>query len=220
MKNLVFLLDFDDTLFNNDQLLDEFHQFVSNALGPENSRQFWNIAEQLRTELGYVDYLGTIQRYRVASNNQPDQSGFASFLFDYPYISQVYPDTYDVLHHLKKWGPTVILTDGDIVFQPYKIKASGLWHMVDAKVLLYIHKEQHLAQIQQAYPSTHYLVVDDKLPILAAMHAQLNERITTVFIQQGHYAHESTLAGYSYRADFSIRHIGELLPIVRELRHR
>lgn len=218
MRKLAFLLDFDNTLFDNDRFLSQFHQFLDITIGPGNSKTFWSISKQLRDECGFVDYLGALQRYRIAAKSGEDLTGIGSFMFDYPFSSRVFPDAIQVLRQLQKWGKTVILTDGDMVFQPYKIKASGLWHQVAANVLIYIHKEQSLDKIQQACPAAHYVLVDDRLSILASFHDQLKERITTVFIHQGHYARESDQLPSAFSPDFTIQHISELIPVVQELR--
>src|ERR1022692_5316384 len=112
----------------------------------------------------------------------------SSFLVDYPFAARLYPGALETIAHLDRWGPTVILSDGDVVFQPRKVQRSGLWEAVDGRVLIYIHKEQMLTEVEQRYPAHHFVMVDDKLRILAAMKTVLGNRLTTVFPRQGHYA--------------------------------
>ena len=214
-SEVVFLLDVDNTLLDNDRIIADLRVHLEDEFGAASADRYWTIFEQLRGELGYVDYLGTLQRYR----NEVDQGGagdrrlllMSSFLIDYPFADRLYPGALDVVARLGKLGPTVILSDGDVVFQPRKIQRSGLWNAVDGRVLVYIHKERMLDQMQLLYPASRYVMVDDKLRILAAMKEIMGERLVTIFPRQGHYAEDpASIAGYP-AADCTVEHIGDLL---------
>ena len=210
----VFLLDVDNTLLDNDHILADLRQHLEREFGGACANDFWTIFEELRQELGYADYLGALQRYRVKAERQPgDQAQLlemSGFLVDYPFPDRLYPKAMEVIRHLATLGTPVILSDGDVVFQPRKIQRSGLWAAVEGRVLIFIHKEQMLTTVEQLFPARHYVMVDDKLRILAAMKSIWQGRLTTVFPRQGHYARDqASIAGYP-AADLSIEHIGEL----------
>lgn len=208
---VVFLLDVDNTLLDNDRIEADLKNHLDHEFGAENRRRYWTIFETLRAELGYADYLGALQRYRLEDLNDPKLLLMSSFLVDYPFARRLYPGALDVIKHLRKWGPTVILSDGDVVFQPRKVQRSGLWETVEGRVLIYIHKEQMLEAVVRRYPAGHYIMVDDKLRVLAAMKAIWGERLRTVFPRQGHYAFDSkNIAAYP-PADLTIEHIGQLV---------
>ncbi len=189
---VVFLLDVDNTLLDNDRIIVDLQRHLESEFGRARADQYWAAFEALRSELGYADYLGALQRYRLAvEGSDSDQQRLASlsgFLIDYPFAARLYPGALEVVDHLTRLGPTVILSDGDVVFQPRKIQRSGLWDAVGGRVLIYIHKEKTLVAMQRRYPTRHYVMVDDKLRILAAMKEVLQQRLTTVFVRQGHYA--------------------------------
>lgn len=211
LGEVVFLLDCDNTLLDNDRVIDDLRAHLANEFGPENRDRYWEIFEALRAELGYADYLGALQRYRLGALNDPRLLLMSSFLVDYPFADRLYPNALGVIEHLRRWGPTVILSDGDVVFQPRKVQRSGLWEAVEGRVLIYIHKEQMLVDLEQRYPARHYVMVDDKLRILAAMKEILQDRLTTVFPRQGHYALDPhNLSAYP-PADLAIERIGNLL---------
>ncbi len=208
---VVFLFDVDNTLLNNDQVQNDLLLHIEREFGPENRDRYWAIFEQLRDELGYADYLGALQRYRLEAIHDPKLLMMSSFLVDYPFANRLYPGSLDVLEHLHPWGPTVILSDGDVVFQPRKVQRSGLWEAVEGRVLIYIHKERMLDDVEQRYPARHYVMVDDKLRILAAMKEIRGDRLTTVFPRQGHYALDpKNLADYP-PADITVERIGDLV---------
>jgi FMN phosphatase YigB (HAD superfamily) len=210
-NDVVFFLDVDNTLLDNDQVERDLRQHLADAFGADRASRYWDIFEELRSELGYADYLGALQRYRVENMRDPHLLGISLYLIDYPFADRLYPRALDVVARLKTWGPTVLLTDGDVVFQPRKIERSGLWDAVDGQVLIYIHKEQMLDDVAERYPAQHYVMVDDKLRILAAMKAIWGDRLTTVFPRQGHYALDpKALAAYP-PADVTVEHIGDLL---------
>ena len=210
-NELVFLLDVDNTLLDNDRIVADLSAHLAQEFGDESRDRYWKIFEALRVELGYADDLGALQRYRVGAMNDPRLLMMSSFLVDYPFAERLYPGALDVIAHLRRWGQTVILSDGDVVFQPRKVQQSGLWDAVEGRVLIYLHKEPMLDDVEQCYPACHYIMVDDKLRILAAMKKVLGERLTTVFPRQGHYALDPhNLSAYP-PADLAIERIGDLL---------
>jgi FMN phosphatase YigB (HAD superfamily) len=208
---LIFLLDVDNTLLDNDRLREDLMRHLAQQFGAENRDRYNAILEELRAELGYVDYLGALQRYRLADMNDSRLLWMSAFLVDYPFADLLYPGALDAVAHLRRWGRTVILTDGDVIFQPRKIQRSGLWQAVEGRVLIYIHKEQMLDAVAQQYPARHYVMVDDKLRILAAMKNTWGTRLTTIFPRQGHYALDSkNIAAYA-PADITVERIGDLI---------
>jgi FMN phosphatase YigB (HAD superfamily) len=207
---VVFLLDVDNTLLDNDRVAADLKRYLIREIGAEREECYWAIFESLRTEVGYADYLGALQRYRVEYPRDPHVLALSSYLVDYPFANRLFPGSLDVIEHLAQWGPTVILTDGDVVFQPRKIERSGLLNAVERRVLIYIHKEQELDDVERRYPAEHYVLVDDKIRILTAFKKLWGERLTTVFPRQGHYAHASEVASHP-RPDITIERIGELV---------
>jgi len=208
---VVFLLDVDNTLLDNDRVQADLKVYLEREFGLENSNRYWAIFDQLRAELGYADYLGALQRYRLGDMHDPRLLVVSSFLVDYPFAKRLYPGSLDAIVHLRKWGPTVILSDGDVVFQPRKVQRSGLWEAVEGRVLIYIHKEQMLDDVRQRYPARHYVMVDDKLRILAAMKSICGGQLTTVFPRQGHYALDPKIVAANPPADITIQRIGDLV---------
>ena len=209
--DIVLLLDCDNTLLDNDLVQDDLREHLASEFGSESRDRYWAIFEQLRAELGYADYLGALQRYRLGDTTDPRLLLMSSFLVDYPFASRLYPGALDVIRHLRAWGLTVILSDGDVVFQPRKIQRSGLWAAVEGRVLIYIHKERMLDAVAERYPARHYVMVDDKLRILSVMKKQWQDRLTTVFPRQGHYALDrENLIAYP-AADLTVERIGDLV---------
>lgn len=209
--DVVVLLDCDNTLLDNDLVQDDLRDHLAREFGVDSRDRYWAIFEQLRGELGYADYLGALQRYRLGEMNDPRVLLMSSFLVDYPFASRLYPDALAAIRHLRTWGVTVILSDGDVVFQPRKIQRSGLWAAVEGRVLIYIHKEQMLDAVAERYPARHYVMVDDKLRILAAMKQAWRDRVTTIFPRQGHYALDpSNIIAYP-AADLTVERIGDLV---------
>jgi FMN phosphatase YigB (HAD superfamily) len=207
---MVFLFDVDNTLLDNDRIEKDLRRFLERELGAESRERYFAIFEELRAELGYTDYLGALQRYRLEDLCDVRLLIMSSFLVDYPFANRLYPGSLDILEQFLKWGPTVILSDGDVVFQPRKVQRSGLWEAVEGRVLIYIHKEQMLDDVERHYPARHYVMVDDKLRILAAMKKKWGNRLTTVWPRQGHYALDSnTIASYP-PADIAIERISDL----------
>jgi len=207
---VVFLLDVDNTLLDNDRVSADLHRYLTREVGPERADRYWAIFEALRIELGYADYLGALQRYRLESPCDPHVLAVSSFLVNYPFANRLYPESLDVLERLGGWGPTVILSDGDVVFQPRKIECSGLFDAVERRVLIYVHKEQELADVERRFPADHYVLVDDKIRILTAVKRVWDRRLTTVFVRQGHYARAPDGLNYP-PPDVTIERIGDLL---------
>ena len=208
---VVFLFDCDNTLLDNDRVVVDLRMHLESEFGTKNRDRYFEIFEALRKELGYADYLGALQRYRLGAMNNPRLLQMSSYLVDYPFADRLYPGALDAIEHLGAWGSTVILSDGDVVFQPRKIQRSGLWDAVDGRVLIYIHKEQMLDDVAQRYPARHYVMVDDKLRILAAMKNVWRNRVTTVFPRQGHYALDPQNIATYPAADRTVERICDLV---------
>ncbi len=209
--SVVFLVDVDNTLLDNDRISADLKQHLEREVGHERQERYWAIFEALRAELGYADYLGALQRYRVEHPRDPHVLTVSSFLVNYPFASRLYPNALDVLARFRGWGPTVIFSDGDAVFQPLKVERSGLQEAVGGDVLIYIHKERELDDVERRYPAERYVLVDDKLQILTALKQAWRERVTTVFPRQGHYAHDAAALATYPPADVSVDRIGDLL---------
>jgi FMN phosphatase YigB (HAD superfamily) len=187
---VVFLVDVDNTLLDNDRIIADLREHLTRAFGADRQGRYWEIFETLRAELGYTDYLGALQRYRIENPHDAHFLKLSFFLLDYPFADRLFPGSLQVLETLTSWGRTVIVSDGDVVFQPHKVERAGLYEAVDGHVLIYIHKELELDEIEKLYPAAHYVMVDDKVRILAAMKAVWGNRVTTVFPVQGQYAHD------------------------------
>jgi FMN phosphatase YigB (HAD superfamily) len=205
---MVFLVDVDNTLLDNDRIQDDLKRHLEREFGAKSRDRYWAILEALFVELGYRDYLGALQRYRAEHPQDVHLISMSSYLVDYPFAYRLYPGALDVLEQLRAWGATVILSDGDVVFQPRKVQRSGIWEAVDGHVLIYIHKEEMLEDVERRYPAQHYVLVDDKPRILAAVKDAWGDRVTTIFPRQGQYAHDAK----AYRpADLTVERIGDLL---------
>jgi FMN phosphatase YigB (HAD superfamily) len=216
-SQIVCLFDVDNTLLDNDAIQTDLGEHLRRQFGAERCERYWTIFEQLRRELGYADYLGALQRYRLEDLDDPQLFGISFFLLDYPFAQRLYPGALAALERCGASARTVILSDGDVVFQPRKVQRSGLWDAVGGRVLIYLHKEQMLAAVARRYPAAHYLVIDDKLRILSAVKRQWGSRVTTVFVAQGHYASDPReLAAYP-SADVTLPKIGELVSVAAEL---
>jgi hypothetical protein len=209
--DVVFLFDVDNTLLDNDRIAVDLQRHLEREVGPEREQRYWAIFEELRDELGYADYLGALQRYRIEYPRDPHLLTVSNFLVNYPFANRLFPNSLDVIEHVKQWGPAVILSDGDVVFQPRKVERSGLFDAVENNVLIYIHKEQELDDVERRYPAQHYVLVDDKLRILTAVKQSWGSRVTTVFPRQGHYALDPQILASYPPADVSVARIGELL---------
>ncbi len=210
-SNVVFLFDVDNTLLDNDRVTADLKRHLEKEVGDERQQRYWEFFEQMRAELGYADYLGALQRYRVEYPRDPSLLTVSSFMINYPFATRLYPDSLDVIEHVGQWGKPVILSDGDVVFQPRKIHRSGIYDAVDGNVLIYIHKEKELDDVEQRFPAEHYVLVDDKLRILTAVKEIWGDRVTTVFPKQGHYALDAQSITGLPPADIAINRIGDLL---------
>ena len=208
---IVFLVDVDNTLLDNDGIQQDLKDHLERAYGRDARDRYWRILEDLFSELGYRDYLGALQRFRIEHPREVELLSMSAYLIDYPFAGRLFPSALDVLKQLSDFGPTVILSDGDVVFQPHKVERAGLSDAVDGRVLIYIHKEEALDDVERRFPSEHYVVIDDKLRILAAVKRFWRDRVTTVFPQQGSYARDPKMVGASPPADVTIERIGDLL---------
>jgi hypothetical protein len=207
---VVFLVDVDNTLLDNDRIQDDIQRHLEREFGAEARDRYWTIQEKLFVELGYRDYLGALQRYRVEHPDEVHLLSMSSYLLDYPFADRLFSGALQVLERLRLWGRTVILSDGDVVFQPRKVERSGLFKAVEGRVLIYIHKEQALGDVERRYPARHYVLVDDKPRILTAVKEIWGERVTTVFPRQGKFAREASVPAYP-AADVMVERIGDLL---------
>jgi FMN phosphatase YigB (HAD superfamily) len=208
---VVFLFDVDNTLLDNDRVIGDLRRHLEREVGPERSERYWAIFEELRAELGYADYLGALQRYRVEYPYDTHLLTVSTYLVNYPFANRLFPNSLDVIEHCKQWGPVVILSDGDVVFQPRKVECSGLFEAVESNVLIYVHKELELADVERRYPAERYVMVDDKPRILAAMSSAWGSRLTTVFPRQGHYALDPAETTKYPPPDLTVERIGDLL---------
>ena len=211
LEPLVFLFDVDNTLLDNDQVSADLRSYLLEHFGEAACAEYWEVFEELRSELGYADYLGALQRYRVRHLREPGLLRMSEYLIDYPFAERLYPGALEAVRHVRQVGPAVILSDGDVVFQPRKVQQSGLGDAFGDRVLIYVHKEQELEDVERRFPAAHYVLVDDKLRILDAVKRIWGSRVTTVFPRQGHYAHDPKVLATYPPADVTIGRIGELL---------
>jgi len=210
-NRVVFLFDIDNTLLNNDQVTADLQKHLATEVGAEGAKHYWDLFEELRRELGYADYLGALQRYRIEYPRDLRVLTVSRFLIDYPFANRLFANSLDAIRHVQGWGLAALLSDGDVVFQPRKAHRSGLFETVSGNMMIYVHKERELADVVRRYPADHYVMVDDKLRILAAMKKIWRKRLTTVFVRQGHYATDpAALAGYP-PPDVTLERIGDLL---------
>src|SRR5499426_2069192 len=211
MGSPVFLLDVDNTLLDNDRIARDLKDHLERFFSLNACERYWSILEELRRELGYADFLGALQRYRLEQQHDPRLLRMSSFLIDYPFADRLYPRALEVIKHLESMGAVVILSDGDAVFQPRKVERCGLWAAVKGRVLIYIHKEQMLDDVEHHYPAEHYVFVDDKIRLLTAVKQIWQSRVTTVFPQQGRYARDPVALKTYPPADETVARIGDLL---------
>jgi FMN phosphatase YigB (HAD superfamily) len=208
---IVFLVDVDNTLLDNDRIQEDLKDHLERAYGRAARERYWTILEDHFAELGYRDYIGALQRLRVEHPREVELLSMSSFLIDYPFAERLFPAAREVLKRLRGFGLTVILSDGDVVFQPRKVEHAGLSEAVDGRVLIYIHKEEALDDVERRYPAEHYVAIDDKLRILTAVKQFWGERVTTMFVRQGTYAHDPRVIRAFPPADVTIERIGDLL---------
>ena len=206
----VFFFDVDNTLLNNDRIAEDLKRYLTTEVGAASSERYWEIFEQLRTELGYADYLGALQRYRIERPRDPKLLAVSHFMINYPFANRLFPESLDAVQYAQRLGLAVILSDGDVVFQPRKVDRSGLYEFFEGHVLIYIHKELELDDVEAKYPAAHYVMVDDKVRILAAIKKHWGARVTTVFPRQGHYALDAAQVAQYPKPDITIERIGEL----------
>jgi len=209
--DVVFLFDVDNTMLNNDRVQADLDMHIGLEHGNAARDRYWQIFETLRAELGYADYLGALERYRLEEMHDPRLLRISNWLVDYPFADRLYPGTHDAINHAKQWGPVVILSDGDAVFQPRKVDRSGLWRAFDGHVLIYIHKEEELEDVERLYPAKHYVLIDDKLRILHTVKTIWGDRVTTVFPRQGHYATDPEVLAKYPHGDIQLNQIGDLV---------
>ena len=209
----VFLFDVDNTLLDNDRVTADLKRFLVRELGEAREKQYWQIFEQLRAELGYADYLGALQRYRAKHPRDSHILSVSTFLINYQFANRLFPDSLDAVDAAKQQGKAVIMSDGDAVFQPRKIERSGLMEAVESNILIYIHKEHELEDVERRYPADHYVLIDDKVRILDAVKRIWGKRVTTVFPRQGHYARDEKAISQYARPDVTIERIGEFLQL-------
>ena len=208
-SEIVCLFDVDNTLLDHDRVTADLRRHLQSTVGPERARRYWELFEEIRSELGYADYLGALQRYRIEHPRDEHVLEVSYYLIRYPFANRLLPGSIDAVEQAQKWGPAVILSDGDVVFQPHKVFRSGLYEVFDGNVLIYVHKEHELDDVEQRYPAEHYVVIDDKLRILSAIKKYWGPRVTTVFVRQGHYAlAPEALAQYG-PADINLERIDE-----------
>lgn len=210
-QDLIFLFDVDNTLLDNDRVQQDLREYLAREHGEAARDRYWAIFEELRGELGYADYLGALERLRLESLHDPRVLRMANWLVDYPFAHRLYPFALDVVAHVQQWGQAVILSDGDAVFQPRKVDRSGVWAAVGGRVLIYVHKEIELEDVERLFPARRYVMIDDKLRILHAIKTAWGDRVTTVFPRQGHYAHDPDALARYPAADVQIERIGDLL---------
>ena len=209
----VFLFDVDNTLLDNDAVQDDLGNHLEREFGRVKRDRYWAIFEELRGQLGYADYLGALQRYRLENLDDQQLLLMSSFLVDYPFPKQLYPGALAAIAHCRRIGPTVVLSDGDVVFQPRKIQRSGIWDAVEGRVLIYLHKEKMLEAVAHRYPAKHYVMVDDKVRILAALKQSWGSKLTTIFVRQGHYALDMANISAYPAADITLEKIGDLAKV-------
>jgi FMN phosphatase YigB (HAD superfamily) len=210
-EGMIFLLDVDNTLLDNDRFAADLGDRLESAFGATERARYWEIFGRRREALGLADYLGALQDFRSGVEDNPQLLDMSDFLLEYPFASRLFPQALEAVAHLRTLGLPVVLSDGDIVFQPRKIHRSGIWAAVEGRVLIYLHKEKMLEHMQQRYPAKHYVMVDDKANILAAMKSALGARLTTVFVRQGHYALSAESKSAEPAPDLVIERIGDLL---------
>jgi hypothetical protein len=211
MDDIVFLFDVDNTLIDNDRVQAHLGEHLAECYGRSACDRYWAIFETLRSELGYADYLGALERYRVEALHDPRILEMSNWLVDYPFADRLYPRALEAVAHVAQWGRVVVLSDGDAVFQPRKVQRSGIWDAFGGRVLIYIHKEEELDDVERFYPARHYVLIDDKLRILTTVKGIWGDRVTTVFPRQGHYATDPKILATYPHGDRQVENIADLL---------
>jgi FMN phosphatase YigB (HAD superfamily) len=213
VSDTVFLFDVDNTLLDNDRFQEDLRDHILETHGKEANERYWAHFEDIRKSVGYADYIGALERYRAENLHNPRLLLLSNWLLDYPFAHLLYPDALKVVEHVRRWGPAVILSDGDAVFQPRKIERSGLWRAFEDRILIYVHKEVELRDVEKWHPAKRYVLVDDKLRILDAVKKLWGSKVFTVFPKQGHYAHDPAVLTTFQPADLAIEKIGDLLSV-------
>src|SRR3984893_14415192 len=208
---VIFLLDVDNTLLDNDRFAADLGDRLEQSFGASERERYWAIFGRLREQLGLADYLASLPAFRVGLDDHPDLRAMSEFLLEYPFTARLFPRALEAVAHLNTLGRPVVLSDGDIIFQPRKIQRSGIWDAVGGRVMIYLHKERVLDHMQQRYPAKHYVMVDDKPTLLAAMKSTLKEKLTPVFVRQGHYALAPESNSVKPAPDMTIERIGDLI---------
>jgi len=211
--DVVFLLDVDNTLLDNDRFGADLSDRLEQGFGRAGRERYWAIFTGLRERLGLADYLGSLQSFRSGLDDDPHLLRMSEYLLEYPFSALVYPQALAAIEHLRAFGRPAVLSDGDVVFQPRKIQRAGIWDAVGGRVLIYLHKEQVLDHVLMRYPASHYVMIDDKANLLAAMKSTLGEKLTTVFVRQGHYALAAESNSVQPPPDRVIERIGDLLTL-------
>jgi FMN phosphatase YigB (HAD superfamily) len=211
MAPVIFLVDVDDTLLDNDRIRTDIQEHLADSYGVVLAERYWTVQERRFVELGYRDYLGAVQEWWEGESADPRLLELSRYLLDYPFADRLYEGALDVLAHLRSLGRTIVLTDGDAVFQPTKVERAGIAAAVDGHVLVYIHKELELDDVERRYPAARYVLVDDKLRILSAAKGFWGERVTTVLPLQGQFATDPEIAAAHPAADVTVEEIGDLL---------
>lgn len=206
----MFFFDVDNTLIDNDRVAEDLKRHLANKVGETSGRRYWELFEELRSELGYADYLGALQRYRIEQPRDPKLLAVSHFMINYPFANRLFPESLDAVEYARSLGRAAILSDGDVVFQPRKIDRSGLHEIFEGRVLIYIHKELELDDVETKFPATHYVMVDDKVRILSAIKKHWGKKVTTVFPRQGHYALDTAQVAQYPKPDITLERIGEL----------
>ncbi|MGO4335238.1 HAD family hydrolase [Labrys sp. KB_33_2] len=214
-RKLVVLLDVDNTLLDNDRFGEDLGDHIEEAFGADQRARYWTIYGKIRDDYGYADYLAALQLFRAGLDDDPDLLQMSKFLLEYPFAERVFPKALEAIAHLKSFSAPAVLSDGDIVFQPRKVQRAGLWDAVEGRVMIYLHKEQMLDSVQRHYPAEHYAMVDDKPRLLAKMKAVMGDKLTTIFVRQGHYALEADMNTVDPKPDVTIERIGDLLSLDR-----
>lgn len=211
--SLVFLLDVDNTLLDNDRFGADLGSRLEQSFGREARLRYFAIFEELRERVGFADYLGSLQAFRAGLDDDPQLLRMSEYLLEYPFADLLFPQALAAIDHLRSLGRPVVLSDGDVVFQPRKVQHAGIWDAVNGAVLIYVHKERVLDHVQQRYPASHYVMVDDKSNLLAKMKSMLGDQLTTVFVRQGHYALAAESNAVQPPPDRAIERIGDLMTL-------
>jgi FMN phosphatase YigB (HAD superfamily) len=215
MDDIVFLFDVDNTLLDNDQIQHDLKSHLAETYGATARDRYWAIFEDLFAEVGYAHYFGALERFRAEAPHNPRLLLLSKWLIDYPFAQRLFPGALDAVDHVRKWGRVAVLSDGDAVFQPHKVDQSGVWRVFDGDVLIFIHKEKELDQVERLYPARRYVLIDDKLRILAAVKQAWGDRVVTVFPRQGHYAHDPEALRSYAPPDIAIERIADLAALDR-----